>query len=239
VLNAIVADQLNTFRHEVDLLNQTNPDTKANIVAVLQGYQQAVKRIVFNGNGYSKEWEEEAAKRGLSNNKNTPSALKALATAAAKSLFERLNIFSPRELESRCEVLLENYINKVDIEAKLFLELGHTFVLPAACKTIVRLGEVFNHLKNMGLEDSAKNLIQENVSTLSYLSEKVTKDLLGLKKELAEARAKHHATEAAETYANQVKPYFEKIRTNVDLLEELVDNEHWSLPKYRELLFIR
>jgi len=239
VLNAIVADQLNKFKSEVDALNQKNPDTKANIVTVLQGYQKAVERIVFNGNGYSKEWEEEAAKRGLSNNKNAPSALKALFTDEAKSLFDRLNIFTPRELESRSEVMLENYINKLDIEAKLFLELGHTFILPAAFKTINRLSEVFHNLKSMGMEESAKSLVQENVTTITFLSDKITKDLISLKKELAEARGKEHAIDAAECYANQVKPYFEKLRMSVDSLEELVDNEYWMLPKYRELLFIR
>jgi len=98
---------------------------------------------------------------------------------------------------------------------------------------------VFHNLKSMGMEESAKSLVQENVTTITFLSDKITKDLISLKKELAEARGKEHAIDAAECYANQVKPYFEKLRMSVDSLEELVDNEYWMLPKYRELLFIR
>jgi glutamine synthetase len=91
----------------------------------------------------------------------------------------------------------------------------------------------------MGLEAQAKNLVEKNVSPITYLTEKVSKDLVGLKKELLEARAIEDAMEKAEAYANKVIPYFEKIRTNVDMLEGVVDDEYWTLPKYRELLFIR
>jgi glutamine synthetase len=239
VLNTIIADQLSSFKQEVDQLNAINNDTQANIVKVLQGYKDAVTRIVFNGNGYSKEWEAEAAKRGLSNNKNTPAALKSLLNDSAKNLFARQHVFNAHELESRSEVLLENYTNKIDIEANLFLEMSQSFILPAAYKTINKISEVHNNLKNMGLEAQAKNLVEKNVSPITYLTEKVSKDLVGLKKELPEARAIEDAMEKAEAYANKVIPYFEKIRTNVDMLEGVVDDEYWTLPKYRELLFIR
>lgn len=239
VLNAIIADQLTSFRKEVDELNKTNSDVKGNIVKVLKTYQDAVNRIVFNGNGYSKEWEVEAEKRGLSNNKNTPAALKSFLSKECKELFERQGIFGGKELESRCDVLLENYINKVDIEANLFLEMTQTYILPSAYKTINRMSEVHQNLKSMGMDAQAKNLVEKNVSPIAYLCEKVSKDLVGLKTELAEVRAMHEAMEKAEAYADKVMPYFEKIRKNVDMLEGLVEDEHWVLPKYRELLFIR
>jgi glutamine synthetase len=239
VLNTIVADQLARFAEEVDKRNASNPDTEANILAVLQGYRAEVDRIVFNGNGYAKEWEQEAEKRGLSNNKNTPAALKAFLTDEAKELFERQGIFSPEELESRCHVLLENYINKVDIEANLFLEMTQGHILSSAYKTVNRLSEVHNNLKSMGVENQAKTLVERNVTPITYLCEKLTKDLLGLKKELGEVRAMEEPLEKATAYASQIIPYFEKIRTNADMLEGLVEDEHWRLPKYRELLFIR
>jgi len=239
VLNAIITDQLRSFKQEVDKLNATNSDVKANIISVLQSYKDAVSRIVFNGNGYSKEWEEEAQKRGLSNNKNTPAALKSYLTKQAKDLFERQGIFNNKELESRCEVFLENYINKVDIEANLFLEMTQSFILPSAYKTINRMSEVHSNLKSMGMDAQAKNLVEKNVSPVSYLCEKVSKDLVALKTELSDARGIHESMDKAEAYANKVIPYFEKIRKNVDMLESLVEDEHWHLPKYRELLFIR
>jgi glutamine synthetase len=239
VLNAIMADQLTSFRQEVDKLNATHPDTKANIIKVLQGYRDAVTRIVFNGNGYSKEWEAEAAQRGLSNNKNTPAALKSFLTDEAKGLFARQGIFSPKELESRSHVLFENYINKVDIEANLFLEMTQSYILPAAYRTIQRMSEVHNSMKNMGMENQAKNLVEKTVSPIAYLCEKITKDLLGLEKELTEARAIEDPEDKASAFASSVIPYFEKIRTNVDMLEGLVEDEDWHLPKYRELLFLR
>jgi len=239
VLNAMIADQLAAFKTEVDQLNKNSSDTKLNIISVLQSYKDAVNRIVFNGNGYSKEWEVEAEKRGLSNNKNTPAALKSFLTEESMMLFKRQGIFNAKEMESRCEVMLENYINKVDIEANLFLEMSRSFILPATYKTINRMSEVYNNLKSMGMENQAKNLVEKNVSPITYMSEKVSKDLLGLKKELTEARAIEDHMERASTYASKVIPYFEKIRTNVDMLEGLVEDEHWQLPKYRELLFMR
>jgi glutamine synthetase len=239
VLNSIVAEQLSRFAKEVEARNAIHPNTEANIIAVLQSYQKDATRIVFNGNGYSKEWEEEAAARGLSNNKNTPAALGAFTSESAKALFSNQGIFSPHELESRSHVFLENYINKVDIEANLFVEMSQSFILPAAYKTVQRLSNVHQSLVGMGLEAQAKNLVEKTVSPITYLCEKVNKDVLGLKKELAEARGVEDAMEKAKTYAANVIPYFEKIRTNADMLEGLVEDEDWHLPKYRELLFLR
>lgn len=239
VLNTIVADQLTSFKNEVDKLTTTNADITANIISVLQGYRDAVKRIVFNGNGYSADWEDEAAKRGLSNNKNTPAALQAFRSDEAKALFARQRIFNATEVESRCHVFYENYINKIDIEANLFLELTQTNILPAAYRTIEKMGKVHDIMKNMGLEGQSKSLIEKSVPPIMYICEKISKDLLGLKKELTEARAIDDLTAKAGAFADKVIPYFEKIRTNVDMMEGLVEDEDWHLPKYRELLFLR
>jgi len=238
VLNAIVADQLQAFTAEVDQLEAKTPDTEANIVTVLQGYMDDVERVVFNGNGYSKEWEEEAKRRGLSNNKNTPSALKAMVSDKSKDLFERQGIFNPREIESRYEVLLENYINKIGIEADLFQEMSRTYVLPSAYKSINRLSDTYENLKGMGLNDQAKNLV-EQVTPITKLCEKLSKDLLLLKESVAKANDMSELPQVAKAYAESVNPYFEKVRTSIDMLEGMVNNEDWKLPKYRELLFIR
>ena len=238
VLNAIVADQLAAFKVEVDQLEAKKTDTEANIVTVLQGYMDDVERVVFNGNGYSKEWEEEAQKRGLPNNKNTPSALKAMVSDKSKALFERQGILNARELESRYEVLLENYINKIGIEADLFQEMSRTYVLPSANRSINRLSDTYNNLKGMGLNDQAKNLV-EQVTSITYLCEKLNKDLLLLKEAISKANGLSDHPKIAKAYAESVSPHFEKVRTSIDMLEGMVDNEDWKLPKYRELLFIR
>lgn len=238
VLNAIVADQLQAFAAEVDQLEAKTPDTEANIVTVLQGYMDDVERVVFNGNGYSQEWEEEAKRRGLSNNKNTPSALKAMVSDKSKDLFERQGIYNPRELESRYEVLLENYINKIGIEADLFQEMSRTYVLPSAYKSINKLSDTYDNLKRMGLNDQAKNLV-EQVTSITNLCEKLNKDLLLLKETIAKANDMSELSQVAKAYAESVNPYFEKVRTSIDMLEGMVNNDDWKLPKYRELLFIR
>ena len=172
------------------------------------------------------------------NNKNTPSALKAMVSDKSKALFERQGILNARELESRYEVLLENYINKIGIEADLFQEMSRTYVLPSANKSINRLSDTYNNLKGMGLNDQAKYLVDQ-VTSITYLCEKLNKDLLLLKESVAKANGLSELPKIAKAYAESVTPYFEKVRTSIDMLEGMVDNDDWKLPKYRELLFIR
>jgi glutamine synthetase len=143
VLNTIVANQLQAFKKEVDSRNQHSANTEDNIVAVLQGYLEDVERIVFNGNGYSEDWEKEAMARGLSNNKTTPIALKAMISEKSKEVFKNQHVFNENELQSRYEVLIENYVNKVGIEADLLGEMSRTFVLPAANEHLNKLGETY------------------------------------------------------------------------------------------------
>ena len=156
----------------------------------------------------------------------------------SKDLFERQGIFNPREIESRYEVLLENYINKIGIEADLFQEMSRTYVLPSAYKSINRLSDTYENLKSMGLNDQAKNLV-EQVTPITKLCEKLSKDLLLLKESVAKANDMSELPQVAKAYAESVNPYFEKVRTSIDMLEGMVNNEDWKLPKYRELLFIR
>ena len=155
VLNTIVANQLQAFKKEVDSRNQHNPDIEANIVAVLQGYKEDVERIVFNGNGYSEDWEKEAGARGLSNNKTTPVALKAMISEKSKEVFENQHVFNEAELHSRYEVQIENYLNKVGIEADLLEEMSRTFILPATNAHLNKLGETYRNLTDMGLKNKA------------------------------------------------------------------------------------
>ena len=238
VLNTIVANQLAAFGREVDSRTQTNPNTEENIVAVLQGYMADVERIVFNGNGYAEEWEKEAAARGLSNNKTTPVALEAMISDKAKSVFGAQGVFNERELHSRYEVLLENYINRIAIEADLFEEMSRTYVLPAAFEAINKLGETHRNLNDMGLEDEARSIVSQ-AAPIAEPTNELTKDLAKLKEAKAAADAMSNTAAMAQAYCDRVKPCFDAVRASIDRLEGLVDDKTWPLPKYRELLFLR
>jgi len=238
VLNTIVASQLAAFGREVDSRAQTNPNIEENIVAVLQGYMDDVERVIFNGNGYSEAWEKEAAARGLSNNKTTPVALEAMISDKAKNVFAAQGVFSERELHSRYEVLLENYINKIAIEADLFEEMSRTYVLPAALDAINKLGEAHRNLKDMGLEDEAQSIASQ-AAPVAESTKALTKDLAELMQAKAAADSISDTAALAQAYCDRVKPCFDAARANIDRLEGLVDSKIWPLPKYRELLFLR
>ena len=238
VLNTIVANQLQAFKKEVDSRNQHNPDTEANIVAVLQGYKEDVERIVFNGNGYSEDWEKEAGARGLSNNKTTPVALKTMISEKSKEVFENQHVFNEAELHSRYEVQIENYLNKVGIEADLLEEMSRTFILPAANEHLNSLGETYRNLSDMGLKNQAQHVVAQ-VIPITELTERLSEDLPRLMAAKSTADGIGDVGQRAEAYADQVKPLFGEVRASIDELEGLVDDKIWPLPKYRELLFLR
>ena len=238
VLNTIVANQLQIFAEEVDRRNQQNPSTEDNIVAELQGYMDDVETVVFNGNGYSKAWEKEAEARGLSNNKNTPAALKAMISESSQEAFSNQHVFNQKELHSRYKMLLENYVNKIAIEADLFQELSKTYVLPAAYETINNLSETFRNLNEMGLRDQAQNVVAQ-VTPITDLIDQLNGDLLELLEAKSSADSMSDPAASAAAYADQVKPIFDNVRASIDTLEGLVDNRIWQLPKYRELVFLR
>ena len=238
VLNTIVANQLQAFKKEVESRNQHDPNSKDNIVAVLQGYMEDVERIVFNGDGYSEAWEKEAKARGLSNNKTTPIALKAMISQKSKEVFGNQHVLNENELESRYEVLIENYVNKVGIEADLLGEMSRTFVLPAANEHLNKLGETYRNLSDMGLKDQAQSVVAQ-VAPVADLTGRLSRDLSRLVDAKTVADSIDDAGQRAEAYADQVKPLFGDVRESIDRLEGLVDDKIWPVPKYRELLFLR
>ena len=238
VLNTIVANQLTAFSEEVERRLETNPNTEENILAVLQGYMSDVKRVVFNGNGYSQEWEEEATARGLSNNKATPEALEAMISDETAKVFAAQGVFNERELHSRYEVLLENYINKIAIEADLLEELSMTHVFPAAFDAINRLGETHRNLGDMGLQQEAQSVVSQ-VTPITEQTNLLTEGLRELKAAKEAADALSDTAAIARAYCDRVRPSFDLVRSSIDVLEGLVDDKIWPLPKYRELLFLR
>lgn len=241
-LNAIVAKQLKDFKAAVDVLIESKDMKKDDaIFNVLREYIKQSKKILFEGDGYSETWQKEAAKRGLSNFKTTPEALKARASKQAVDLFGEMNIMNHVELEARYEIELEEYTKKIQIEGRVLGDISKNHVIPTAIKYQNTLIENVKGLKNIfgaEFESIAKEqiiLIKEISGHIEGINSKV--------EEMTEERKKaNNLTDAqamAEAYCNNVKPYFEIIRNHCDKLELLVDNELWTLTKYRELLLTK
>ncbi len=238
VLNTIVAHQLIEFKKEVDALTKKGEDKEKAIVKIIQKYIVESERIIFNGDGYSKEWEKEAAKRGLKNIKSTPEALLAFTTPEAIKLFSSNKIFTERELHARYEVLLEEYIKKMDIEMLVIEEMIHTHILPSAYIFQNKLIENHGGLSKMGLNKAADKVKEEVEIIFNHMDElKINlKSMMDLRDKVF---AKKDQESIASSISEKIKPYFEKLRHNADQLEKLIDDSAWKLPKYRELLFIR
>lgn len=240
VLNTIMAETLKGFKKDVDALIDKGEKKEIAIMHTIREYIVASEKILFEGDGYSEEWEKEAERRGLANVKTTPLALDAMVTDKAKHLFESNNVYNHLELEARHEIELEKYIKKVQIESRLMADLANTYVLPAAINYQNKIVENVRGLREVGL---AENACTQRTQLLSQISEHINKTT-----ELAEAMTEARKAannifdtrEKAIAYCNNVKEtYFDKLRYHVDKLEQLVDDKEWSLPKYRELVFLR
>ncbi|MBX2888139.1 MAG: glutamine synthetase III [Ferruginibacter sp.] len=240
VLNTVVADTLRSFKTEVDAIIENGDKKEIAIMQVLQRYIVESKTILFEGDGYSSGWEKEAAKRGLVNIKSAPVALGAYVSNKSKELFERNRVFASHELEARYEIMLEAYIKRVQIEARVLGDLITTMVLPSAIKYQNILLENINALKSADLSHIAYKAQREIAEKISYhiniLSEKVESMIEARKK--ANKIAQPHKQAIA--YAEEVKnKHFDIIRYHADKLELIVDDQFWTLPKYREILFMR
>ena len=239
VLNTIIAETLTQFKTDVDAIIEKGEKKEIAIMHVIQKYIVESKDVLFEGDGYSAKWEQEAAKRGLPNVKTTPLALDAFVTDKAKKLFEHNKIYTHSELEARHEILLENYVKKVQIEARVMGDLATNHILPAAIKYQNILIENIKGLKDIGLIGAAS-------ATQSDIVKKISEHINATSTKVEEmVEARKVANEIADTreraiaYCDTVKSCFDEIRYNVDKLELLVDDKLWELPKYRELLFLR
>ncbi|OCB78422.1 glutamine synthetase III [Flavobacterium crassostreae] len=241
-LNTIVAKQLKEFKAEVDALIETKDMKKDDaIFNVLREYIKHSKKILFEGDGYSEAWEIEAAKRGLSNFKTTPQALKARASKQALDLFSSMGIMNNVEVEARYEIELEEYTKKIQIEGRVLGDISKNHVIPTAIKYQNTLIENVKGLKDIFGEDF-KEIAKEQILIIKSISrhiEGINSKVAEMTNERKKANVLTSAQEMAEAYCDNVKPYFEIIREHCDKLELLVDNELWTLTKYRELLFTK
>ena len=241
-LNAIVAKQLKDFKIEVDALIEEKDMKKDDaIFNVIREYIKQSKKILFEGDGYSEVWANEAAKRGLSNFKTTPEALKARASKKALDLFAELGIMNHVEVEARYEIELEEYTKKIQIEGRVLGDISKNHVIPTAIRYQNTLIENVKGLKDIFGSDY-ENVAKEQIILIKEISghiEGINSKVALMTNERKIANNLTDAQEMAEAYCNKVKPYFEEIRNHCDKLELLVDNELWTLTKYRELLFTK
>lgn len=242
VLNTIVAKQLKDFKTEVDTLIEKKDLKKDEAVFnVLREYIKSCRNILFEGNGYGKAWEEETKKRGLSNNKTTPEALKAKVSKQTIALFEEMNVMTKIETEARYEIEMEAYVMHIQIESRVLGDIARNHIVPTAVKyqnilieNVKGLKEIFD--KNFtSVSKEQINLIEEISGHIEAINGKVTKMI----DERRKANAIDDIEKKAHAYCNKVKPFFDDIRYHCDKLELLVDDEIWPLTKYRELLFTR
>lgn len=239
VLNTIMADQLVLFKKEVDALINKGEKKDVAILTVIKKYIKESKSIRFEGNGYSVEWEKEAEKRGLANVKTTPKALDAYVSKKTTELFERNGIFNHVEIHARHDIMLENYMKKLQIESRIIGELVTTFVIPSAVNYQNTLLENVKGLKEIGLPKSSFDSQMDIIKMISEHISIIKKSVDQMTEERKKANTIADARKLAIAYDEKVKPYFETIRYNVDKLELIVGDEYWALPKFRELLFLK
>lgn len=242
VLNTIVAKQLKDFKVEVDTLIEKKDLKKDEaIFNILREYIKSTRNILFEGNGYGAAWEKEAKKRGLSNNKTTPEALKARVSEKAISLFEEMNVLSKVETEARYEIEIEEYTKRIQIESRVLGDIAGNHIVPTAVRYQNMLIKNVKGLKEIFPKDFEAHA-KEQIKLIKGISEHIEAihfkidEMINTRKK---ANSVKNAVKKSEMYCNKVKPFFDEIRYHCDKLELMVDDEIWPLTKYRELLFTR
>jgi glutamine synthetase len=240
VLNTIMAHQLNIFKEEVEEEVKKEPKRELAMVNVLRRYVKESKNILFEGDNYSEDWAKEAEKRGLENIKSTPISLDAMISESTIALFEATRVLNKQELHGRHEILLENFIKKVQIESRMVGDLAVNHIVPTAVKYQNKLIENVRGLKDLGIEAESIDTMIDAIKTVSHHISQIQI----LSEEMRVARREinkiEETREKAIAYDEKVKnAYFDAIRYHVDKLETIIDDEDWPLAKYRELLMIR
>ena len=242
VLNAAVAEALNSFKQRVDALVQQGVDLKRAIVSVLRDDIRACRPIVFDGNGYSEEWVQEAKRRGLDTETSCPLVFDRYLDEDSVQMFESLNVMHRNELQARNEVKWETYTKKIQIEARVLGDLCMNHIIPVATHYQSRLAKNVQSMFGIFASEKARILTSRNVKIIEEIAQR-TQTIETKVEELVAARKVANniqcEREKAIAYHDNIAPRMEAIRYEVDKLELLVADELWTLPKYRELLFIR
>ena len=241
-LNAAVAEQLVIFKNEVDELIGKGEAKIPAIIQVLRKYIKLSKPIRFDGNGYSDEWKEEARRRGLDCETSVPVIFDNYLSPDSIKMFESTGVMTRKELEARNEVKWETYTKKIQIEARVLGDLVMNHIVPVATEYQTKLIDNVYKMRGLFSEEETRKLSAENLAIIrkiaehtSYIKEHVDSmiDARKVANKITDEREK------AVAYHDTIAPMLEQIRYHIDKLELIVDDQMWTLPKYRELLFIR
>ncbi len=240
-LNSVVAAQLVEFKKELDKKTEKGMKLETAIFETLRHYIKESKAIRFEGNGYSEEWKKEAGKRGLDCETSVPLIYDAYTTPQSIEVFESLGVLSEKELHARNEVKWETYTKKIQIEGRVLGDLCMNHIIPVATEYQTMLLDNIYKMKSVFDEEKFEKLSKEDAAIIEEIADHITAINRNVY-EMVEARKVANkiedAREKAIAYHDTVETYFSKIRYHVDKLELIVDNRMWTLPKYRELLFI-
>ena len=241
-LNTAVAEQLIEFKKDVDELMEKGEPKVSAIIQVIRKYIKLCKPIRFDGNGYSNEWKEEAARRGLDCETSCPLIFDRYLTPESIKMFESTGVMTQKELEARNEVKWETYTKKIQIEARVLGDLVMNHIVPIATEYQTKLLDNVYKMKGLFPAEEAEHLSSENLAIIRKISEhtiyiKEHVDAMVEARKVANKIADER--EKAIAYHDNISPMLEQIRYHIDKLELIVDDQMWTLPKYRELLFIR
>ena len=241
-LNAAVAEALVNFKERVDALIASGKEKTSAIIEVLRQDIKTCKPIRFDGNGYSDEWKEEAKQRGLDVEKSCPLIFDRYTDPETIKMFESLNIMNRKELAARNDIKWETYTKKVQIEARIFGDLSINHIIPQVVGYQTKLAENVAALKAVLSEEQFLTVAQSNLSLINEFSCRIKAIEEGCEALTNARRVANKITsirEKAIAYHDTVEPLMEQVRYHIDKLEEKVDDEVWTLPKYREMLFMR
>ncbi|MBP6365595.1 MAG: glutamine synthetase III [Bacteroidales bacterium] len=242
ILNTAVAQQLIVFKERASVRINGGATCEEAILETIREFIAESVPVRFEGNGYSKEWQEEAARRGLRGISNVPEAFKAFLEKGSIALMKDMDVLSEREVEARYEVMNEIYIKKLQIEARVIGDLTVNHIIPTAIKFQNTLIDNVRGIKDLFGPEEYKVMSERQLVAIRKISgyiQQLREDFHDLVEARKEANKIESYPERAMIYSNTVLPYMESIRKIVDKLEMVVDDELWPLPKYRELLFLR
>ena len=242
VLNTAVAKQLQQFKKDVDALVEQDVRKDEAIFQVIRKYIIDSKKVRFEGNSYSEDWINESKKRGLTHITSPVEAFSAYLETSSRRLFKSMGILNDKELEARTEVLYDNFTKKIQIESRVLGELVINHIVPKAISYQTLLMQNVRYMKELFGQNEYKEMSASRLDLIKEISKHVSTAKAKVN-DMVEARKVANkidiSKDKAEQYLNTVFPYFGEIRNHIDKLEQMIDNEIWPLPKYRELLFTK
>ncbi|MFV0364861.1 MAG: glutamine synthetase III [Suipraeoptans sp.] len=230
VLNTIVAE---SFADACDILEASDDFEKA-VHDLIKDYMTDHQRIIFNGNGYTQEWVDEAARRGLPNIKSMVEAVSAITSDQTVALYERFNVFTKAELESRAEIKYENYAKAINIEARTMIDMACKQLIPAVIKYTKTLADAVVAVKAAGADASVQTEMLNEVTSLLKVAQAALESLIEV---TDKAGTMEEGKEQSFYYHDVVMPAMAALRTPIDALEMKVDKEEWPMPSYGDLMF--